>query len=99
ESIKENLGSLQSKTKTAINAAQENAKSFVDVTYSATFEKGSGEIVARLETDGVNWKFEDIEVQSDQLPAAGDAPVEDPAEDGLEEDVVEEPVPAGAPTE
>lgn len=89
ESIKENLGSLQSKTITGFNAAQENADAFIDVTYDAQFEKGTGTIKARMAQDGVNWKFQDFSVTSDKLPAVAPAveeveeeapPVEAPAE-------------------
>jgi hypothetical protein len=103
DAIKENLGSLQSKTQTSFNVAQENGLTYADATYSAQFEKGSGEIVVRMFLDGVDWKFENFEVQSDQLPAAGDAPavneVEEPAEEEVDEPAVEEAVPAGAPAE
>ena len=66
EAIKENLGSLQSKTKTSFKV---NSDAAIDVTYSAQFEKGTAEIVVRLtSTDMVNWKFDSFAVRSDQLP-------------------------------
>ncbi len=90
EAIKENLGSLQSKTMTGFTGAQENAATFIDVTYDATFEKGTGTIRARLAQEGADMKFEEFTVTSDKLPVG--APVVEEIED-------EEAIPAEVPVE
>src|SRR5262245_36862438 len=48
KAIATRLGRLKSKTLKGFNFRQMNADSLVDVTYNATFEKGSGTIVARM---------------------------------------------------
>jgi hypothetical protein len=62
--IKSRLGSLKAKHITQFNVQQLNADQFADVTYSATFEKGSGDIVARLRNAGGQWRLVAFRVNS-----------------------------------
>jgi hypothetical protein len=64
DAIRVNLGALQSKQLQQFNARQMNATSYVDVTYSANFEKGSGTIKAKLQKSGGKWLFAGFNVDS-----------------------------------
>lgn len=58
------LGELKSKSLRGFKMRQFNAGSYVDVTYAAEFEKGSGTIAARLKKEGDAWKFVAFHVNS-----------------------------------
>ena len=64
EAISTNLGRLKSKSLQGFNMQQVNADSFVDATYGAEFEKGSGTILARMKKEGESWKFVSFRVNS-----------------------------------
>jgi hypothetical protein len=65
--IKTRLGSLKTKSMKSFNARQNNADSYVDVVYSATFEKGSGTIKARLKKSAGDWVFVQFQVDSPEF--------------------------------
>jgi len=65
--IKTRLGSLKSKSMKSFNARQSNADSFVDVVYTATFEKGSGTIKARLKKTAGDWQFVQFNIDSPEF--------------------------------
>jgi len=58
------LGDLKSKSLKSFNMQQHNADSTIDVTYNARFEKGSGEIVAKLKKQDGDWKLVTFRVNS-----------------------------------
>lgn len=58
------LGELKSKSLRAIKMRQHNASSYVEVSYAATFDRGSGTIDAQLEKEGSEWKFVSFRVNS-----------------------------------
>lgn len=58
------LGELESKSLRGFKMRQFNASSYIDVTYAADFEKGSGTIVAQLKKEGDAWKFVTFRVNS-----------------------------------
>jgi rubrerythrin len=60
------LGSLKSKSLKSFkfNMQQHNADSSVDVSYNARFEKGNGEIVAKLKKQDGEWKLVTFRVNS-----------------------------------
>lgn len=61
------LGALRSKSLRSAKTFHSNATSSIDVTYAATFERGSGTITAQLKQEGGEWKFESFRVSSPQL--------------------------------
>jgi hypothetical protein len=65
--IKSRLGRLKAKHITRFNVQQFNADQFADVTYSATFEKGSGDIVARFRGVGGEWRLVAFRVNSPEF--------------------------------
>ncbi len=67
KAIAARLGRLESKSLQRFNMQQMNASSFMDVTYSAKFEKGSATISARLKNEGGKWKFVKFQVQSPEF--------------------------------
>jgi hypothetical protein len=62
--IRARLGLLKSKQMTSFSARQFNMTSYVDVAYSAVFEKGSGTITARLQKQNGKWMFAGFQVNS-----------------------------------
>jgi len=64
ESFAVRLGALQSKSLTSFNMQTNNAGSFIDVKYDATFEKGAGTIEAKLKQENDGWKFLSFRVNS-----------------------------------
>ena len=64
DSIATRLGPLKSKTMTSFNMQTNPSGSFMDVAYSATFEKGDGTIDAKLMKVGDEWKFLGFHVNS-----------------------------------
>jgi hypothetical protein len=64
KAIATRLGRLQDKTLKQFNMQQQNARSTMSVTYDATFERGTGTIVAQLEFEGGKWRFTSFRVNS-----------------------------------
>lgn len=62
--IRLRLGKLESKSLRQFNMRQHNAESYIDVTYNATFEEGTGTIEAQLKKEGGEWKFMRLHVNS-----------------------------------
>jgi hypothetical protein len=62
--IKSNLGRLKSKTLQQYNAQQFTTNSFVEVIYSATFEKGEGTIRVRFKKVNGDWRLLNFFVNS-----------------------------------
>lgn len=58
------LGNIESKSLRAFKMRQHNASSYIEASYAATFEKGSGTIDAKLEKEGGEWKFASFRVNS-----------------------------------
>ncbi len=58
------LGKLKSKSLQAFKMRQFNADAYIDASYNATFEKGSGTIIAQLKKEGSSWKFVTFRVNS-----------------------------------
>lgn len=58
------LGSLKTKSMQGFKLKQQNAKSYIDVSYAAVFEKGSGTIIATLKKQDGEWKFIGFRVNS-----------------------------------
>jgi hypothetical protein len=58
------LGPLKNKSMKSFNLRAVNTNSFADVSYDATFEKGSGTIVAKLRREEGKWKFVSFQVNS-----------------------------------
>ncbi len=79
EVIRTRLGSLQSKSLRSFNWRQHNADSWIEATYAATFEKGQGEIIVKMQRIGEEWKFASFRVNSPVL--AGVDLKEQPAEE------------------
>jgi hypothetical protein len=75
KAVKSRLGRLQSKTLTQFNAKYLNADSFLSVAYSATFNKGNGQIRAQFKSVNSQWRLLSIYIDSplligwDQQPA------------------------------
>ena len=64
KAISARLGRLQSKSMKSFNMRTVNAESFADLAYSATFEKGSGTIAAKMKREEGKWKFVSFQVNS-----------------------------------
>lgn len=64
EMIRLRLGSLKSKSLVFANMRQHNAESFLEATYSATFERASGTILAKMVKEDGDWKFLTFRVDS-----------------------------------
>lgn len=64
DSIAARLGALKSKTMLSFNMQQFNSSSFIDVTYNAVFENGTGTIFAKLKKENGVWKFVGFRVNS-----------------------------------
>jgi len=58
------LGRLQSKSLKTFNMRQHNADSYVDVAYDASFEKGSGQILAKMKREQGRMKLVEFRVNS-----------------------------------
>ena len=58
------LGALKTKSLQGFHMQQSGAGSYVDVTYTATFEKGDGTIIAKMKLQGGEWKFVSFRVDS-----------------------------------
>lgn len=58
------LGDLKSKSLRGFKMRQHNATSYVEVSYAANFDRGSGTIDAQLEKQGSEWKFVSFRVNS-----------------------------------
>ena len=67
DAIRTRLGSLTSKKMVRCNVRQFNNVSYADVVYSATFEKGTGTITARLTRSGRKWLFVTFRVNSPEF--------------------------------
>ena len=65
--IKTHLGSLKAKKLIQFNIQQFNADRCADVAYSATFEKGSGEIRIRFRSIDGEWRLVGFHVNSPQF--------------------------------
>ncbi|HUY36805.1 MAG TPA: zinc ribbon domain-containing protein [Pirellulales bacterium] len=65
--IKTRLGALKSKQVSNINMRQVNATSTVDVTYTATFERGTGTIHAVFVKSLGNWQLNQLQVNSPEF--------------------------------
>jgi hypothetical protein len=64
ETLRIRLGALKSKSIRSFYTRQMNANTFIDVTYNATFEKGTGTITARLQNVNGKWLFASFRVDS-----------------------------------
>jgi hypothetical protein len=58
------LGKLKTKSLKSFNMQQQNASSYVDVTYDASFEKGAGQIIAKLTQEDGEWRLVNFRVNS-----------------------------------
>ena len=58
------LGTLKTKSMQGFKLKQRNAESFIDVSYAAVFEKGSGTIISTLKKQDGEWKFIGFRVNS-----------------------------------
>jgi hypothetical protein len=65
--IRNRLGALQSKSMRGFKMRQVNANSYMDVSYAATFEKGTGTITATMKKLGDDWKFVSFYVSSPEF--------------------------------
>jgi hypothetical protein len=64
DAIQLRLGELKSKSLQSFKMRQHNATSYIDATYGASFENGSGTIVAQLKKAGDEWRFTTFRVNS-----------------------------------
>ena len=65
--VETRLGAMKSKSLAKYFISQKNADRFVDVTYNATFEKGTGTIAARFKKEGDRWVLQQININSPVL--------------------------------
>ena len=65
--VKTHLGRLKAKTVARSNFQQFNADQYADAVYSATFEKGTGEIRTRFTGSGGDWRLLVFHVDSPQF--------------------------------
>ncbi|TWT33603.1 hypothetical protein KOR34_34350 [Posidoniimonas corsicana] len=65
--IKNRLGRLESKSLRSVNYRYDNGAAYYDVTYSATFENGAGDVVAKMKKSDGEWKFVTFRVNSPLL--------------------------------
>jgi hypothetical protein len=65
--VKTRLGRLKAKKLGQFNIQQLNADQSADVSYSATFEKGSGEILTRFRRTGGQWRLVSFFVRSPEF--------------------------------
>lgn len=71
------LGTLKTKSMRGFKLKQHNAKSYIDVSYAAVFEKGNGTIIATLNKQNGEWKFVGFRVNSpvfkqEKCPSCGE---------------------------
>ena len=64
EMIVARIGSLKSKVLIGYRMSRRKADTLVDVTYTGTFEKGTGRIIAKLVKQDLEWKFVAFRVES-----------------------------------
>ncbi|HEX7380340.1 MAG TPA: zinc ribbon domain-containing protein [Pirellulales bacterium] len=67
ELIKTHLGTMRSKQLVRINMRQVNRRTFADVAYQATFDRGAATINATLQRQGGRWLFVGIRFDSPAL--------------------------------
>jgi zinc-ribbon domain len=65
--IETRLGPLKSKSLNRFYVSRKNAERYLDVTYKATFEKGTGTIAARFKKQGDRWLLVSLNVQSPEF--------------------------------
>src|SRR6266481_3788162 len=64
KAVRIRLGRLKTKSLTSFNIRQLNAESYLDVAYSASFEKGKGTISAKMTKEAGEWKLVAFRVAS-----------------------------------
>jgi hypothetical protein len=64
KAVSTRLGRLKSKSLKSVNMRQHNADSYVDVAYDAQFEKGPGQILAKMKREKDQWKLVNFRVNS-----------------------------------
>ena len=64
KAVSTRLGSMKSKSLKNFNMRQHNADSYVDVSYDAQFEKGSGQILAKMKRENGQLKLVNFRVNS-----------------------------------